>query len=260
MNSLQTMWGVLRYEYRMQIRRSALWLAFLGFALLLSRTFIAEIADSRSPYGHLPVLQLAAAVALLTNWLAPLVVGLFLADRYARDRRTRVEELLNTLPGTLRIRLLGKYLGATLATLTPAFLLYLLMVVISVWITGNAELIPACLLCYVVIVLPGMLFIAAFSLACPAVIWTPLYMFLLFGYWFWGNILSPGIGLPTLSGTILTPIGSAIGAGIFGVASYGGIGPSPTIDGVASIVALVGFALLAFVALYTFLKFEQSRQ
>jgi hypothetical protein len=65
---------------------------------------------------------------------------------------------------------------------------------------------------------------------------------------------------PTLSGTILTPIGSAIGAGVFGVPSYGVSGPSPAINGVASIVALVGLALLAFVALYTFLRFEQSRQ
>jgi ABC-2 type transport system permease protein len=260
MESLKTMWGALRYEFRMQIRRPALWLAFLGFALLSARSILVQLPSPYFPYRNLPTLQLAAALVLSTNWLAPLAVGILLADRLSRDRRTKVEELLNALPGTLKMRVLGKYLGTTLASLVPAFLLCVLIMSIAAWLTGNVGLILVCLLCYVAIVLPGMLFVAAFSIACPIVIWVPLYQFLLFGYWFWGNILTPGYGLPTLSGTILTPIGSFIGASLFGVPTYGGIGPSPAIDGVASIVALVGIAVLVLIALYKFLRFEQARQ
>lgn len=257
MNSLKIAWGALRYEFLMQIRRPALWLTFLGFALLLtSRSNIGELSAS-----HLPTLQLAALLALLTNWLAPLGVGIFVADRLPRDRRTRVDELLNTLPGTLRMRVLSKYLGATLATLTPAFLLYLLILGIAVWQTGNFLLIPLGLFCYVVIVLPGMFFVAAFSVACPVVLWVPIYQFLFFGYWFWGNMLSPSSGLPTLNGTILTPIGSVIGTSFFGLASYRGVGGSSSaINGVASIVALLGLAVLVLVALYQFLKGKQAQQ
>jgi ABC-2 type transport system permease protein len=127
--------------------------------------------------------------------------------------------------------------------------------------TGSFLLVPLGLFCYVVIVLPGMFFVAAFSIACPAVIWVPLYQFLFFGYWFWGNLLSPSSGLPTLNGTILTPIGSVIGASFFGISSFRGVvGPSPAIDGVASIVALLGLATLVLVALYQFLKWKQARQ
>lgn len=260
MNSLKTMWGVLCYEYRMQVRRPVLWLTFLGFALWMGRTMIIQVGSPFFSFGNLPTLQLAAALTLLMNWLAPLAVGILLADRLVRDRRTRVEELFNTLPGTLKLRLSGKYLGTLLATLTPAFLMYLLLMGIATSIKGNPGLITACLLCYVVIVLPGMLFVAAFSLACPIVIWTPLYMFLFFGYWFWGNLLAPGYGLPTLSGTILTPVGSFIGASLFKVSTYGGIASSPTIDGIASMVLLVGIAVLILVVLYQFLRFEQARQ
>ena len=257
MNSFKMAWGALRYEFLMQIRRPALWLTFLGFALLLiNRSLIGGSIAS-----HLPTLQLAALLALLTNWLAPLGVGIFLADRLPRDRRTRVEELLNTLPGTLRMRVLSKYLGATLATLIPAFLLYLLILGFAVWQTGNVLLVPLGLFCYVVIVLPGMFFVAAFSVACPAVIWVPLYQFLFFGYWFWGNLLSPSSGLPTLNGTILTPIGNVIGASFFGISSFRGVaGPFSALDGVASIAALLGLAILVLVALSQFLKWQQARQ
>ena len=44
-----------------------------------------------------------------------MVVGIMLADRLPRDRRTRVAELLDTFPGALYARLFGKYLGSTLA-------------------------------------------------------------------------------------------------------------------------------------------------
>ncbi len=263
MNSRKIVWGVLRYEFLMQIRRPALWLAFLLFALLDFRIVAGQLVELHSPFlagGHPSTLQIAATVALLTNWLAPLGIGIMLADRLTRDRRTRVEEVLNSLPSALRLRVLGKYLGTLLASLAPASLLYLMIACIAAGQMGNLELLPDALLCYVLIILPGMCFVAAFSLALPVVIWVPLYQFLFFGYWFWGNLLAPGYGLPTLSGTILTPIGSYIAAGIFGISGYGGVGPSSVLYGVGSIVVLLGGAVLVLYALYRFLRFEQTRQ
>ncbi|HEY3994204.1 MAG TPA: hypothetical protein VGM01_15150 [Ktedonobacteraceae bacterium] len=260
MNSWKVLWGVLRYEFLMQIRRPALWLAFLLLALLDARAVNAQVLNPYFTVMHFSLWQRAAALAVQTNWLAPLGVGIMLADRLPRDRRTRVEEVLNSLPGTLKARLLGKYLGTLLASLVPASLLYLIIVGFAAWQLNSFALIPAALLCYVLVVLPGMCFIAAFSLALPIVIWVPLYQFLLFGYWFWGNILAPRFGLPTLSGTILTPIGSFIVASFFGVSTYGGIQPSPAIYGVSSIVALTGIAALVLIVCYQFLRFGQTRQ
>ncbi|HVU69284.1 MAG TPA: hypothetical protein VHD63_19285 [Ktedonobacteraceae bacterium] len=252
--------GVARYEFLMQIRRPALWLAFLVFAILSFRSVTAQLYDPHFMAMHFSISQFAAALAVQTNWLAPLGVGILLADRLPRDRRTRVEEVLNSLPSSLKARLWGKYLGTLLASLVPSFVLYLLVVCLASWTTGNPALIPVALLCYVLIVLPGMCFVAAFSLTLPVVIWVPLYQFLFFGYWFWGNILAPGYGLPTLSGTILTPIGSFIAASFFDISTFGGIAPSPAIYGVCSIVAMVGLAVLVLNALYYFLALEQARR
>ena len=35
--------GVLAYEFKMQIRRSSLWIAYIGVAALLVRTMLSEI-------------------------------------------------------------------------------------------------------------------------------------------------------------------------------------------------------------------------
>lgn len=260
MSPLRTVGGALRYEFLMQIRRPSLWLTFLVCALLISRSF-SSLWQNPIFAEHLTTLQLAALVTLLTNWLAPLGVGILLADRLPRDRRVRIEELFNTFPEKPGMRIVGKYLGTLLASLVPAFLLFLLIVGFVSWRTGDFSLILCGLLCYLVIVLPGMCFLAAFSLACPAVIWVPLYQFLFFGYWFWGNILSPGSGLPTLSNTILTPIGSFIAASFFHVSTYGGrtIATFP-FSGVIGVVTLVGIAVLVLCALIWFLRFEQARQ
>ena len=261
MSSWKIFGGVLRYEFLMQIRRPALWLAFLLFALISARSAFSQIAYYATSSNHFSILQQAAFLAVITNWLAPLGVGILIADRVPRDRRTRVEEVFTSLPSTLKIRILGKYVGTLLASLIPSFLLYAIMTALAVWRLGQPELIPAALLCYVLVILPGMCFVAAFSLALPVVIWVPLYQFLFFGYWFWGNIFSPAYGIPTLSGTILTPIGSAIGSGLFGVPTFGGQGQyATTFSGISSLMALLGIAVLVLVALYQFLKFEQIRQ
>ena len=259
-NALMTMWGVLRYEFRMQIRRPALWLTYGCFALLIARTVVSQMNNPYLASLHYSTLQFVAAVTLLTNWLAPLGVGIFLADRLPRDRRTRVDELLQTLPGPLKMRLSGKYLGCVLATLIPAFLVYLVILGIAVWQLHTWIVIPFGLLCYIAIVLPGMLFVAAFSLACSWWIWVPLYQFLFFGYWFWGNLFSPVYGLPTLSGTIFTPFGGFISAGLFHSSSYSWTANASTTDGVSSLVVLLGIAVLVNTALYYLLKWEQARQ
>lgn len=129
-----------------------------------------------------------------------------LADRLPRDRRTRVAELLDTFPGALYARLFGKYLGSTLATLVPMFLIYSLGVgyIIARW--HALQILPLALATFGAIALPGLLFIGAWTLAFSSVIWTPLYQFLFIGYWFWGNLLL-GIGIPSPGSTILTPVG-----------------------------------------------------
>ena len=257
MNQLPTLFGVINYEFRMQFRRRALWITFLCIALLFlirgGIHFFLVFALSQ------PLLPLVANWARSLNFLLPIVAGVLLADRLARDRKTRVDELFTSTPGALSVRLAGKYVGSTLATLLPIFLFYSLGVGSILYQTHNVMTIPYALTAFATISLPGILFVSAFSIACPFLLWVPLYQFLFVGYWFWGNILSPRQGIPTLSATILTPVGGYMASGFFGD-NQQLIENATVMQGVESLLLLLGISLLVMVVLWQLMKWEQARQ
>jgi ABC-2 type transport system permease protein len=172
--------------------------------------------------------------------------------------------MLTTFPGALGARLSGKYIGSTLATLIPLLGVYSVGASYILYRWHTLQALPLALAAFAAIVLPGILFVSAFSLAFPALLWVPLYQFLFVGYWFWGNLL-PGIGFPTLSETILTPVGGYMCTGFFnpghreGVCSVGVEGATAT-QGVESILLLLGMALLALLAVWAFLRWERAKQ
>jgi ABC-2 type transport system permease protein len=266
MNQLAVFSGVLRYEFRMQIRRPALWITMLLFALLIvgiggvgsgisGDVIRGELLRNAEPR---PLLNFLAQWAYRINTFFPIAIGVLLADRLPRDRRTKSEELFTTTPGALSARLLGKYFGTLLATLIPVLIVYAAGIGLIAYAIQNMAALPMGLAPFVVIDLPGILFISAFSIACTSILWTPLYQFLFVGYWFWGNLLQGRFHIPTLSGTILTPIGGYMASGIFGLPF---IQPGATaIQGVQSIILLLAIAALVMWALWGLLKWQQARQ
>ena len=257
MNQLSILLGIINYEFRMQFRRLALWITFLCIALLFLLRggfhFFLVFALNQ------PLLPLVAEWARSLNFLLPIAVGVLLADRLARDRRTKVDEVFTSMPGALSIRLAGKYVGSTLATLIPVFLIYSIGVGSILYQTHNVMTIPYALEAFATISLPGILFVSAFSIACPFLLWVPLYQFLFVGYWFWGNILSPGNGIPTLSATILTPVGGYMASGFFGDNQQLIVNATVT-QGVESLLLLLGISLLVMVVLWQLMKWEQAQQ
>jgi ABC-2 type transport system permease protein len=253
--------GVARYEFRMQIRRRVLWAVYGMFSLLLFRVAIGVLNNPELPLRSLTLLQQVATVTVQLNWLPALGIGVFLADRFPRDRNHKVDELFEAMPGSLQTRLSGKYLGCVLASITPAFLCYMLFVgLMGILYAHSLLVLPYALLSYIIIVLPGLLFIAAFSLSLTSVLWVPLYQFLFVGYWFWGNMLGPTAGIPTLSGTILTPIGSYICSGLFGVSPMNWLRGATPVEGAASLVVLLVIPALVMTLFYALLKREQARK
>lgn len=164
------------------------------------------------------------------------------------------------MPGALSTRIVGKYIGSALASLVPMFLCYSVLIVFLIYVTHSLLTIPLFLIDFVLIVLPGLLFVAAFSIACPAIIWVPLYQFLFIGYWFWGNSLSPRTGIPSLSSTILTPIGTYISTGILGVPQVPWIPFATFLEGLASLLLLLGIAIFVLYVLLRYLSWLQDRQ
>lgn len=260
MKQLSMFIGVTNYEFRMQIRRKAMWITFISIALLDSipggpASTYRHLLDN--PF-HLTPLHLVAYWTSGVNTIMPIILGIMLADRLARDKRTKVDELFMTTPGALGWRLAGKYVGSVLATIIPILLFYCTGIGFILFHTQDPIILLYALETFAAIALPGLLFVAAFSIACPAIMWVPLYQFLFVGYWFWGNLLSPRQGIPTLSSTILTPFGSYMDTGLFGDPL--GYQHATALQGVESIVLLLTITILVMFMLWSLLKWQQARQ
>src|SRR5262249_29614503 len=116
--------GVIRCEILMQLRRRALWIGFL----LLSAVLVVAYFSSAAPYLQ----QLGAPYRDLMIAWAPLATPFFgpgaasfRAAGSPRDRRIHVRELLAAGPAGPGTRLLGKYLGAVMATMVTAAVFFL---------------------------------------------------------------------------------------------------------------------------------------
>src|SRR5258708_3976226 len=165
MNQFSVFLGALRYEFRMQVSRRALWITMILLEVLLvwflSRH--AGLDDILAPLRQSPLSKAIAYWADMVNFgILPIGIGILLADRLPRDRQTKVVELFTSLPGALSSRLVGKYLGSTLATLLPMAMFYCLGIGYILFQTHNILALPLALAAFVTIVLPGILLIGAF--------------------------------------------------------------------------------------------------
>jgi ABC-type transport system involved in multi-copper enzyme maturation permease subunit len=197
----------------MQLRRRSVWVAIFITGLMVAgialRVGAEEIrGDATTVY------QLTEIVVGIVSYFLPIVFGVLLADRLPRDARLNASELLDSLPAPASTRLWGKYLGASTATMIPLFAAYVFVVATIAVKLQRLDMLPALLPIFAVTVVPGLLFVGAFSIACTTVLPTPFYAIFFIGYWFWGNVLPPS-RLPTISCTPLTPIGHYIATGIF---------------------------------------------
>jgi ABC-2 type transport system permease protein len=249
--------GAMRYEFRMQVRRRAVWITIGVLALL----FFALERRFWSVDQRLPLREVVGRWALWVNFLLPLPVGMLLADRLPRDGRIHVDEIFASLPAPLRSRLWVKYLGGVAAPIAPIFLIYCAGLAHIAIVRGDERALPLGLAAFVLVNVPGLLFVGAFSIACPAVLWVPLYQFLLVGYWFWGNFITPNL-LPTLSGTWVAPVGRNASEGFFGIGFPSGSDSSFVLksaaDGVGSIATLLAMAVAAMLAAEWYLRWRQA--
>lgn len=252
--------GACRYEWRMQIRRPALWITFLIVELLIVGVMV-RVTNGFDSVLHLeryPVLQSVVSWTNIVNYLLPVIAGILIADRLPRDRRTNMHELLATFPSSQMARLSGKFLGNVLATGVPIVLFYLFGCAVILVETRNLLVLPLAIGTFAAIVLPGLLFVGAFSIALPALLWVPLYQFLFLAYWFWGNIYVPR-NIPTISTTLLTPAGGYMSRGFFGMTLFP-VAHATAAQGVESLLLLLVITWLVMLTLNAYLRWQQDRQ
>lgn len=249
--------GVVAYELRMQLRKRSVW--------ILMGALIGLMFLTRGPKFPLNLPADASLDRVMGDWaltfnlLAPVGFAGLLADRLVRDRNLHTAELLNATPVRPGVRLWGKYLGAVAATGTPVFCALLAVTLYEAVRRGSLAAVPLGLAAFAAVVLPGLALVGAAALALPPLISPALFRVLFTLYWFWGNLLSPRI-LPSLTGTLLTPVGDYAAKGLFHTdplwAGHTGIlaflRPDPTtaaaLVSIACLLALTA-ALLAALAL-----------
>lgn len=243
------------YEWRMQIRKPAIWiatalpyLAYLGFALLGTDT--TGLPRYRQETD--PKVWMVDALGWFAPFL-PMVFGIVLADRLVRDRRLRVAPLLDVTPTNRTVRLVGKYLGVCAATAAPALLLYVgVAAAFAVWRGRPAALLWG-LAVLGVVVLPLLLLAGALSFLGPQLMPTPLFRVLVVGLWFWAGATEVESELPSLANSVLSltmdyPLtvffDSATGsAGPYPGAALNFLRPQPTVTtAVLSLAAMIGLA------------------
>ena len=251
--------GTARYEFIMQFRRPAIWIAFALFSLSLLAIGIVPWNPATS---ELALRSLVANWSLSVQFFFPLAFGILLADRFPRDRRLHLDEMIDATPCRPASRFVGKFAGTVLATLVPVAAVYSAGIVYIVIQRGEPAAIWLGLAAFATINLPGLLFVAAFSLAVPVLLWLPLYQFLFTGYWFWGNMLPPwpssGSVIPTLSHTPLAPFGEYMASGFFGTRQT--VVAATALQGMLSLALLLALGSFALLAGYWCLCWQRQQR
>ena len=271
MDNISVFLGAARYEFWMQLRRRAIWFVPALFGvLLLPLWYLFESCDLHGCLQHQheggPLVQVPPAPAdAVLQWaqfaaiLLPLGAGLVLADRLARDRQHHVDEVFETASGALGSRLFGKYLGSTVATLIPIAVFYSLVILYILSQAPRAGLVPLAAAAFVAVLAPAVLFAGGLSVALPALVRVPVYQFLFIVYWFEANLMSPKIGLPSLTTTWLNATGPWAQAGFFHFQwLFLTLNAGPA-QALGSIAALVGIGILALLAAWVYLRAAQAQ-
>ena len=214
---MSRLFGVLRHEFNMSLRRPGLWIAYGLVLIFYSVTVMYPVPEEKvTILTDKQSWQYAGQMAFTFNLFLPVVVGILSADRMQRDFRQGIRELQESTPLSILEYTLGKYFGELAASLAPV--LAWVWLISGLFIAfGNAAIsfLYTITLAFFAIMVPAFAFVTAFSLACPLIMPLRVYQILFTGYWFWGNYISPEF-FPTLNGTLLTVSGMYAYQGFFG--------------------------------------------
>lgn len=258
---MSQLFGVIRHEFNMSIRRTGLWIAYtIVFAFFSVSLFIPDPTGPTDIFSSSPPWQEAGDIVYLFNMLMPLIGGILAADRMQRDVRLGLRELQTSTPIKRPTYILGKYFGVLLSELTP-MLLWVVAIGIFTTVTGQTSpiIIGGILVAFLSIAVPSFAFVIAFSLACPLVMPVRVYQILFTGYWFWGNFLNAKV-FPSVSDTLLNASGIYVLQGFFGgTVSQTGEVPHTPLEAWLNILVLGLCAVIVLLILNRYFAWQAKR-
>ena len=248
--------GVLKYEYRMSIMRPGVLIVAGLFGVLF--LFLVPTASGLSNGSQIDWWEEAGWLTFSLNLFFPVFAGIIAADRGVRDIKLDVRELLRVTELSNTTYILGKYAGVVLSLLTLQFAEIILIALAYIGILKAPwGLLPNALLASLLVNVPGVMFVTAFSLACPLFMPVRVYQILFTGYWYWGNYLNPDV-IPSVSDTVLNAAGIYSLSAVFGAQ----FGEQVTTIGevVINVSVLLACAGIALFGMERILSLQESRR
>lgn len=202
--------GSLHYEYVMAARRRVLWAAtvpLLALAVLLAATSPA-IQQDQSTSGQV------GEWTTIINLLVTPGIAVALADRFMRTGRRGLTEVLDTTTAGPTLRMVGTLLGSLAAALTPVAIGMLAVGAYLAVERSHAAALSWVVVAFAVIIVPAALLLATFAATLALVVPVPLARVLALLTWGWATVWNTRfIPIPTITGTILSPLGDYGAAG-----------------------------------------------
>jgi ABC-2 type transport system permease protein len=252
--------GVLRYEYVMQIRRIGLWISSVILVGLIYFFVAKDLTQQPKELLDTPW-ELAINLVAPLNIFAPVAAGILVADRFPRDFRLGVNDVLRTALPSSHPLVIGKYLGSLLAVITPSLLLLVAMGIFAALDLHTSTLFWIVPLVILGTVVPAWLFFVAWSLIFPLVLPLRLYQVLFAGFWLWATAVPPQ-RLPTINQSILGLQGDYADHAFFGDTGvmYANFHPPATPGwAVVNIGLIVSLSLVALFLTPSVLRWREGR-
>lgn len=239
--------GTFRYEVLMALRRRAGWLSLTPMCLL---ALAIGLGSQTVNHYRDPVTRVASAAMLVTA-LGALGVAMALADRIAVQRMVGLAEVIAVTPAGRAGRAVGVVLGPWLVAMVPVVAVLAVIGVRQAVGAGSAAPLLAVAVAVPTVVAPGALLLTMVANLLGVLLPAPAARALVLPLWYWATAYSPLLPGPTITGTVLSPIGAYPAAAWLSGADPGQGGdwlhpPAGTVPALASI----GFTLLAAVVAF----------
>ena len=245
---MKEFFGVIKYEYKMSIKRKGL----LIISLLFIGFYIYSMTSSYEPIkpenmNTRSYLMTAGNSAFFVNLFFPVFVGISAADRAIRDNKIGVKEIFRSTRISNQMHLFGKYIGVTLSYVTIELIIGSVVGILFVLVFHYPlVLILYSIIAILVIAVPALFFVIGFSLVCPYFMPLRIYQILFTGYWYWGNYINPDF-IPSISRTILNASGMYPMYRYFDTESILASNNPP--NAILNIIVIVGLGVLAIFAM-----------
>ncbi|MFF3224758.1 hypothetical protein ACFYV7_18355 [Nocardia suismassiliense] len=194
--------ATIRYEALLVLRHRVVWLSLIPLCALI-------MLLGGFPRGRDRADEIAAIgdTALLVNFLGSAGVAVVLADRLAAQHRPGLRELFAATPADGRTRSVGLVLGPWLVASVPGALILLVMGLWSAISSGGPAPLAAAVIGLVTIVAPGSLLLTMLANVASLLLPSVVVRVLVVPCWYWATLLTPLVPIPTVTGTVLSPLG-----------------------------------------------------